>query len=236
MAEPSRFGSLQAVRIRAAKLDINGSPSPGASSGAVVDGVVMVKMTPELEEGDDFTLKNGQGGICQTYKDYDRIKRVQVELELCSLDAPLISILCGGTNIVDLAGPGVGNSIGYELSNYDDTPSYGACLELWTKAWDGSVAATPPFAGGTTQVYWHFVMPRVRLQVTDLTAENEFMRIPLKGYGDDNPRVTSNGPWDDWPADIVSRGGITNALGWFMDSTIPAVSTGDFSTVSGAAS
>lgn len=234
--EPSRFGSLQAVRIRAAKLDANGSPLAGASNGVVVDGVIQVKMAPEIEAGAEFTTKNGQGGICQTYKDYDRIKRVGVEMTLCNLDAPLISILCGGSAILDLGGPGSGDVIGYELPNYDDAPNYGACLEVWTKAWDGSVQATPPFAGGTTIAYWHFVLPKVKCQVTDLTAENEFMKVPLKGFGDDNPRVTSNGPWDDWPADIIARGGITNALGWFLDTTLPDVSTDDFSAVTSAGS
>lgn len=235
MPEPHCFGSLQTVAVRVAALDANGSPSPGASKGYVTDAVIEATVGVEVEEGDEFTLKNGWGGICATYKDCDRVKRVTVEMTLCQLDGELLSLLVGGSNIADLGGAGVGNSIGYELGDIDDACANGVCLEIWTKAWDGTSQATPAFAGGNTVVYHHFVMPKVKFQLGDLKFENDFMQVPVKGFGDSNPRITANGPYDDWSADIVARGGITNSLGWFMDATLPVAACG-FKTVSSAAS
>jgi len=234
MAEPHCFGSLQVCALRVAKLNAAGSPVTGASNGYVSDALVMAKVTTEIEEGDEFTLKNGCGSICQTFKDCDRVKRVTVEMELCQLDSELLSLITNGSNITKISS---GDSIGYELPEANDVCSNGVSLELWTKAWDGSAQATPVSvgAGGLTPAYWHWVMPSVKFQIGDLTLENEILKVPVKGFGNANPRITANGPFDDWPSDIVARGGITSSAGWFLDSVIPTATCG-FINVPSAAS
>jgi len=226
MAEPHCFPTLQLCALRVAKLLATGSPDDGTSNGYVTDALIKADIAVELEEGDDFTLKNGCGGICATFKDCDRVKRVNVDLELCNLDSALLSLLIGGTHFTDLAGAGVGNSIGYQLPDFDDPCPAPVSLEMWTKAWDGSVQATPPFAGGATNVYYHFVMPLCRFQLGDMTLENEFAHVPVSGFSQDNSKITSNGPFDDWPNDVRDRGGITTSLGWFMDSVLPTATCG----------
>ena len=221
MSEPHCYGSLQTVALRVAQLDVNGSPDDGAANGYVTDAVIDVTLGADIEEGDEFVLKNGSGAICQTYRGCDRMKRATIEMNLCQLDAELLQLLIGGSVIRDLSGAGVGDAIGYEVADVDDACPYGVCLELWTLAWDGSEQATPPFAGGNTIVYWHFVLPRAKFQIGDLTIENDFLTVPVTGFSEANSRVTSNGPFNDWPADIVSRGGITKPLGFFLDSTVP---------------
>lgn len=235
MAEPACFGSLQTVAVRVATLTVAGGPNTGALHGYVTDAVIDTKIDVEIEEGDEFVLKNAQGAICQTYKDCDRFKRVTIEMNLCQLDAELIQLLCGGSVMRDLAGTGLGNAIGYEVPHVTDACQNGVCLELWTKAWDTSVQATPPYAGGNVAAYFHFVFPRAKFSLGSLNLENDFMTIPVKGFGDENPQITSNGPFDDWPADVSARGGVTGAMGFFLDTTKPTPACGAI-TVSSAAS
>jgi hypothetical protein len=232
MAEPHCYGSLQVCALRVAKLDAAGSPDDGASNGYISDALIMARITTEVEEGDEFTLKNGCGAICQTFKDCDRVKRVPVEMELCQLDSELLSLLTNGSNIIEIS---TGDSIGYELPEADTACSNGVSLELWTKAWDGSYQATAPTFGGTTETWWHWVLPNVKFQIGDLTLENEILKVPVKGFGNENPRITADGPFDDWPSDIVARGGITSSAGWFLDDTLPTAECG-FVNVPSAAS
>jgi hypothetical protein len=222
MPSPHCYGSLQVCALRVAALDASGAPLPGASNGYVSDSLIQASVSLELETGDDFTLKNGCGAICQTFRDCDRIKRAAVDLELCTLDSELIALLIGaGTLFTDT---GTGDAIGYELpSSAIDCPD-GVSLELWTKAWDGASQAAAPFLGAPS--YYHFVFPKVRWQMGDLTMENEIMSIPLTGIADENPGMDADGPFDDWNADIILAGGFTTVGGWFLDDTLPTAACG----------
>lgn len=227
------YSSLQVCRLRVALLDGNGSPDDGAANGYVTDAIINAKLGVEVEEGDEFTIKNGCGAICAQYKDDDRVKGATIGLELCHLDAYLISLLTGGSRILDLGGAGSGDTIGYELPGTDGS-NPGVCLELWSKAWNGAALATPAFAGGSTAVYFHFVLPLTKFQLGELTLENGILKVPANGFGRENPRITSNGPFDDWPADVVSRGGITKAMGWFFDTSMPSASCAPVNVTSAA--
>jgi hypothetical protein len=232
MAEPHCYGSLQVCALRVAKLDAAGSPESGANNGYVSDAIIQAQIQVEVEEGDEFTLKNGCGAICQTYKDCDRVKRVTLDMDLCQLDSELLSLLTSGSNIIDISS---GDSIGYQLPEAQTECSNGVSLELWTKAWDGSYQATAPVYGGTAETWWHWVMPSVKFQLGQLSLQNDVLTVPVKGFGNDNPRITANGPFDDWPSDIVALGGITSSAGWFLDDTLPTASCG-FINVPSAAS
>jgi len=222
MPTPHCFGSLQVCALRAAKLDASGVPEAGASNGYITDSLIQAGISLELETGDDFTLKNGCGAICQTFRDCDRIKRASVDLELCQLDSELISLLLdSGTLFTDTLS---GDAIGFALPGSTVDCPDGVALELWTKAWDGSAQAEAPFLLAPT--YFRFVFPKVRFQMGDLTLENDIMRIPLVGIADENPNMPSDGPFDDWNADVDSAGGITTVGGWFMDDTLPTATCG----------
>jgi len=231
MAEPHCYGSLQVCALRVAKIDAAGSPVSGARNGYISDAIIQAQIQVEVEQGDEFTLKNGCGAICQTFKDCDRVKRVTIDMDLCQLDSELLSLLTSGSNILDISSS---ESIGYELPEARDACSDGVSLELWTKAWDGSYQATPPVYGGSTESYWHWVMPSVKFQIGQLTLQNDVLVVPVKGFGNDNPRITSNGAFDDWPSDIVARGGITSSAGWFLDDTLPTAVCGFVSVPSAA--
>ncbi len=220
MSDPHCFGSLQVCRLRVAELATNGVPVAGADNGYVTDAVIKVDVSTEIEQGDELTLKNGCGSVCQTYKDSDRLKRLSLKMDLCQLDSELISLLVGGT-VIDSSG----DTIGFALPSLDDDPSNGVCLELWTKAWDGSEQATPASLSNAA-AYFHWVFPKATFTLGNITMENDVMTIPVEGFSNENSSLPAHGPYNDWPAAVTAAGGIVTAGGWFLDSSIPDAECG----------
>lgn len=224
--EPHCFGSLQACMTRVAKLTSSGGPDDGSTNGYRTDALIELTVDPEIEEGVNLRVRNACGSICQTFRDCDKLVGLTFAMQLCHLDAELLAMLTGGSVIRDLSGAGVGNVIGFELPSSEDACPNGVSLEEWSKAWDNSAVATPAFAGGSTAVYFHWVFPKTQWQIGQLKFENDFMRVNVTGFALENPQITANGPFDDWPADVAAYGGITNLGGWFFDTTLPSAACG----------
>lgn len=230
MPSPHCYGSLQVCATRIAALEANGQADPGASNGYISSDLIQADISLEIEEGDEFIVKSGCGNICQTFRDCDRIKRATIAIELCVLDSEMISLMVqNGTLFTDA---GTGDAIGFELPAFDVDCPNGVSVEFWSKAWDGTAQATPPFLGGSV-AYYHWVFPKVRWQLGDLTLENEILRIPLNGIAEENPNISIDGPFNDWNVDVAAAGGITNVGGWFLDDTLPTAECG-FVTVPAA--
>jgi hypothetical protein len=206
------FGSLQACRIRLARLEASGHPFEGAGNGYVSDAIVKLDVSVELSEGDDFEIRNGCGAICQTFKADDKIKRLNLSLELCQLDADLLELMAD----CDLFISG-GNTIGWQFPSVSAADNPGVCFEVWSKAWDGTAQAVPALTSPAA-AYWHWVFPKTKWTIGDVTMENDLMTVPLNGTSEENSQITQNGPFNDWPVGaFVSRVG-----GAFFDSAIPA--------------
>ena len=218
------FGSLQVCALRVAKLVTSGAPDPGASNGYISDAIIQAGVSVELEEGDDFTMKNGCGAICQTFKDCDRVSAANISLELCQLDSELISLLLG-TSVFDDSG----DTIGTRLPAVEDACPAGTSLEVWSKAWDGTEQAVPTTTSPDV-AYWHWVFPRVKWSLGDFTLENDFATISAEGIGEENDTLTVDGPYNDWPAAVAAGGGVPTVMGWFLESTLPTAVCG-FTTV-----
>ena len=228
------FGSLQVCAYRVTQLNSNGTAWAGAGHGLANNALIDATISPVYSDGADLEQKNGCGSICQSYKDCDRLKAFNVTLNLCALDGQLMNFMMGGTLIRDTGGAGSGDVIGYEYPSPTDNCTAGVALELWSKAWDGSAQAAPAFAGGSV-VYFHWVFPKTTWRQGDITLEDGFSVIPMTGYSVPNSRISANGPYDDWPADVALQGGIMTAGGWFFDTTLPTASCAAI-TVSSAAS
>ncbi len=217
-------GSLQVCRLRVAQLTAGGLPEAGSDSGYVSDAIIQANISVELESGDDFVLKNGCGNLCQTFKDADRVKRVNLDMELCQLDSELVGLLVGADTFVDLSN----NTLGAALPSSTDSPSYGVALELWTKAWDSNQQANASLIGGSSNdvLYFRWFFPFVRFQLGAMTLQNDILRIPVAGYGQENDDMPADGPFQDFPMAVENVGGITTAGGWFLDDDIPDAQCG----------
>lgn len=227
------FGAIGFCAYRITQLNSNGTAWNGTGHGIANNQVIDGTIEPEYDEGTEATQKNGCGALCQTYKDCDKLKAFNLAINLCALDAHMMRFLMGGYTFLDTTGAGVGDAIGYEFPGLTDPCGAGVCVEFWQRAWDGSAQAAPPFAGGSV-VYIHWVFPKVIWKMTQLTMEDDFSVIPFEGYGTANLRISANGPYDDWPADIAMHGGIRNAGGWFFDTVLPTAACAPITVTSAA--
>jgi hypothetical protein len=200
-----------------AQLNPDGSPDAGAANGYSTDSLIDAAIALEFSEGDSFEVKNGCGGVCATFEDCDRLKRAELTLQLCTLDAELLSLLVAGSTLFSQ----LGDSIGWEAPPLSTPCSDGVSVELWAKAWNVDSQALPPYLGGTTPGYYRFFFPRVVFRPGDVTLENEFARTPVIGKASTNPGMRDDGPYQDFPTGVSGAGGITNLYGWFIDDAPP---------------
>jgi hypothetical protein len=138
--------SLQFCALRVARLAADGTTPAGATNMIVTDKQIRCQVTPQFEAGDDITFKTGCGAIAAAYKDVDRLKRVDIELQVATLDPELAELIAGYTLITQ-----GGNSTGAAYPAVGATPGPGVSIEGWTKAWMGG--GPPPgqtFTDGVT--------------------------------------------------------------------------------------
>lgn len=221
--------SLDLCAIRVSKTTEAGAPIAGANNGYISDAPVSLGVSIDTESGDDLTSKDGCGNLRYAFSQPDQLKSVSLDLELCQLDAELVSIMTGATVFFDGA-----NAIGFQLANVGDTPPP-ICFEAWTKAWDvGGHQLVADFTS-PADTWIHWVFPLTRWVQGDITMEHDLMTVPVSGKGSENPNITVNGPFNDWPLEIATLGGVTSMAGWFFD-TAPPAATCTYAAVTSAAS
>lgn len=180
---------IHACRMRVARLGSDGVPLPGANNLYVSSALSVLTFTPNITAGDEFEVKNGCGETCLAYKDCDRIKWLDVELQLCTPDPELHEILVGGVVLQN----GAGRGYGYPRLNEASCPD-GVSIEAWGRRVDAAGASDPTFP------YAWWVLPRVYLQLGARTMENGPLSNPFTGHAIENPNWY-DGPLNDWPDD-----------------------------------
>lgn len=228
MSATPPYSTFQFLALRVTQATAAGHPVPGANQGYFTKAVVDAGVDLDIQSGAEDTLLRGDGLICATSKDDDVIKRAKLDLNLCNLDAALISMITGALLYNDSGTPA-----GYQVLGPNDAAPAPVILEGWSKAWDGSVQAAPSVLGSVS-TYWHWVFPLYRAQLSKVALNSKHNAIPVSGVSDVNAFATVNGPYDDWPAYISAAGGVTRPYGVFLDSALPAVE--GYLTVTGAAS
>lgn len=218
--EPTCYGSLQVCALRVAELETNGEPAEGLENGYVSEALINVDVGLELSKDTDLEKQNGCGSICQSFFEQGKIKRATAGMALCELDILLASVVVGGSLFERSSTP-----FGWQAPFIADSVSNGVCLELWTKAWDGSAQATPASLSNAA-AYWHWVFPRYRGTLDKMKMEADFLEFALTGNGQENPNMWTDGPFNDWPTEISDGGGITAVVGLFLDDTLPTQTCG----------
>lgn len=224
------IGTIDLCAARITRLTDGGAPETGANNGYLAgEATVSLGVSITTEAGDDITQKNGCGDIVNTRQTPDKIKGVELTLTLCQLDAQLIEILTGAQVISS-----GGNAIGVKA------PAFGVsappvCFEAWSRAMDGDHQYVAPFTD--PEATWiHWVFPLTRWVQGDFTIGNDgFLTYPVTAKGSENPSITQDGPYNDWPSAVAVVGGADRMYNWFLDTEGPA-DTCDYITVSSAAS
>jgi len=202
------LASVQACALRVGRLQSNGRTAAGVAGQYTTGQFTTVSVSAEVEEGDEINVKNACGGLCVSFKDCDRLKRLSLELELCVPDPELHEILIGGTVLTS----GAATGYAYPQLNAAGCPN-GVSLEIWTKHVDSGGAQDGQYP------YLRWVFPRTYLQVGDKNFENDAMASGFSGFAVENPNWF-DGPQNDWP--VASN----RVAQWLPVATLPPVSCG----------
>lgn len=185
--------SVMASVIRVTRLNPDGTLATGTTDSYVTKSFISVSMTPEYEEGDEFTQKNAGGEVCVTYKAPDTLKRVNLEIAICDPNPEFTELVSGGAL---LTGATTSDTVGWAapLIGQDAMPN-GVAVEVWSKAIvDGKPASVNP--------YYHWVFPYAILrQGGDRVIENGILATSFEGWavGNDGFAEGPNAPYWAFP-------------------------------------
>jgi hypothetical protein len=192
------FGSAQVCGIRVARLNSACQSVAGVSNAVATSAIVKIASTPEYAQGEEFFLKNGCGQVCISSKVTDKIKRVNLALELCTRDPALVEILSGASVITDGT-----DIIGYSRRGVGAADPAPCSIEIWTKAVGVNNTCTALGASGYGDAKWHRVIwPKATFNLSAVTFENAIATLTLDGFGESNPHF-NDGPFNDVPVGIT---------------------------------
>lgn len=219
-------GAVQCCAQRFAGLTATGAPLTG-THGYQTNILTEATITPEVEKGEEDVVKNACGSICQVFEECDRLKTVTIEMNVCSLEPDLVTLLTGGRSFAS-----AGTTRGLEFPLPTDACQNGTSAEFWQLAWSNTSQAT--LTGSLLYVHWIF--PKVLWQWSDFKMEGKVSIFKFTGKAKVNAAITANGPFDDWPTYLASAGGMTGLGGFLQDTTTIPVSTCGLVNVPSAAS
>jgi hypothetical protein len=184
------LGSARVCALRVSRLDDACACVAGEDNAVVSSAIVRLQASPEYETGDEFIQKNGCGDIVINIKDVDRLKRINITMELATRDIALLELLTGGTVYQD----GEGNIIGFARRGVGVAANDPVAMELWTRAVSAAGNCTTEAAS-----WWRWTYPKATLTLGDVSHENGIGLVQLTGFAEANPNY-GNGCFDDWPA------------------------------------
>jgi hypothetical protein len=191
MAEQPCLPQVQACVIRVAKLDADGTPTVGTTSGYVSDALVSVQFEPEYQDGAEITQDNACGDRVIDYKAPDIFRWGNITIQLATPDPYLAAFLSGGDTIVGTLTDV--DRIGYSAPPLGTLPENPISVELWAKRPDkatGSLDAASPYAR------WAYPLVK-NLRLGSHTHENGAILPEFTGQAFENP-AWATGPWADW--------------------------------------
>jgi hypothetical protein len=198
------FG-LCAVRIT--KVDAAGNVVAGNNS-YVTDKPLSITLTPNIETGNTFSVRNGCGCSIARFKANDTFNWFEFQFAQAALEPEMQAILLGAETIVDGADV-VGLAFPSQLECDQDEPA--AALEFWTQHIVGS-------GQDGTFPWFHWVFPKTVWQLADNTFEEDIAQPTLSGFSRTNQQW-GDGPYGDGPPDgqDIREGGY-----WKTDVDPPA--------------
>lgn len=197
--------SFGVCAIRVTRLDSLGNVIAGDNS-YVSDKAVQVTLTPNIETGNTFSVRNGCGCSLARFKAADTFNWFEFQFTEAALEPVLQAFLLGATLIED-GSDVVGLSYPGALDCDDDEPA--VAFEFWTQHIVGSAQ--------DSQFPWiHWVFPRSIWHLGDNTFEEGITNPVVAGFSRTND-LWGHGPYGDGPPDgtIVTEGG------WWKTDTDP---------------
>lgn len=213
------ISAIKSCAIRMIRLDSCGLPVVGPSSVIVSKGYTSVAASADIEDGEEFLVKNACGELCINEKDCSILKRLNLTINFCKIDFAAVE-LTTSQRLLTLAGDANGFAIG-ETAQCGE----GWSLELWQK-----IAGADCTAGGVQNwLYWAF--PFITNGILgDFTFENGPFQFDLTAQtkaiaGADQWNDDNVGPFGVLP---VGQGFVAgeHAASWVTDVQPPTEACG----------
>lgn len=188
--------SVSGTHVRISRLNANGTIATGARASYVTSSFMSLSMTPEYEEGDEFTQKAADGTVCATFKAPDTLKRVSLEIAICNPDPELTEIIAGGVLLEESDGATTPTftSVGWAAPEIGtDALPNGVAIEVWSRAIvDGKPASVNP--------YWHWIFPYAIMRPGgDRVIENGMLANSFEGWAVGNTGFGDGPAAPLWP-------------------------------------
>lgn len=209
------ISAIKSCAIRIVRNDACGLPVVGASSVIVSKGYTSVAAAADIEDGEEFLVKNACGELCINEKDCSIIKRLNLTVNFCKIDFAAVELTTSQRLLTDT---GVAN--GFAIGQNAQCGA-GWSLELWQKI----AGANCTTDGVQNWLYWAF--PNITNGVLgDLTFENGPFQFSLTAQtkaieSADQWRDDNVGPFGVLP---VGQGFVVgeHAASWITDVQPPA--------------
>jgi hypothetical protein len=219
MVSPDCLAAVDVCFLRVAQLTPAGVPKPG-NFGYLSDSLIQAKIGTTNDTVNEIIRRNGCGQIITHVPQQVSIKGSTISFDLSRWDRDLLWLLTGGTRLIDS-----GHTSGLRAPYLSDGQVLPVCIEVWSRAWDGTQQATTNTS--TPNVSWHhYVQPFVRCSISEFTLANGDTVFTVTGEGSENAQITADGPWNDWPAWVAGDGGFTSSFGEYDDDSIPTAACG----------
>ena len=198
--------SFGACLVRVTRVDENGNVIAGDNS-YTTDSPISVGVNPNIETGQNFSVRNGCGCKIASRKFPDTFNYFDLTLNLAELEPQLLAFMLGASTIEDGADV-VGLAFASALACDEQAPK--VAFEFWSENGVGSgLNATHP--------YWHWVFPATTWVLGDNTFEEGPAQPTLNGASQTNGNW-GEGPYGDGPPDgqDISEGGF-----WATSDALP---------------
>lgn len=203
------FG-LCAVRITL--VDATGAVEGTTDNSYVTDKPLSISLTPNIETGNTFSVRNGCGCSVARFKGNDTFNWFEFAFATASLEPEMMAMMLGADTISDGADV-VGLAFPESVACDEDEPA--VALEFWSKHIVGS--------GQDGTFPWvHWVFPKTIWQLSDNSFQEDATQPTVTGFSRTNA-LWGRGPYGDGPPDSqdISEGGY-----WKTDVDPPTANCG----------
>lgn len=183
---------VQFCAMRIARLNAAGATPAGATNMYVMtNALITATLKRVYEDGDEFRLKNGCGGLALAMKAPPILKWGELTLTVATSDPEFLELATDGSLIT--VG---GNSEGFADPAVGAAPGDGVSIELFRRA----IVNNQP---ATSKPWLWTALPKVVLHMTDDVFQNDASPVTLEGICYENSGF-GNGPNNDWPTGAIS--------------------------------
>lgn len=217
---------IKGTTLRIVQTDVCGVPVTGASGRVIItNSFTKVDQSPQYEDGTEFFERTADGSVCVNQKDPPIFKRMQLTVDLCSVDPDMTPLVLSARELTT-----TGPVSGYGFAIMEGASTSHFSMEVWQRV-GGSGACDPSGA----QRYIYNAWPHcTNTRVNGYTVENaksvlQFMcetQAAATAWGD------GPGTGTTWlPVGAAGVSGVSDHWLWNITTTAPPAAASGFSAL-----